>query len=131
MVQLNIGNRWRSSEASLRIRWAAHLDQVETGQRIESLLRRQGHPIRFEVFDRSFTLCEPDVPGVKGDPDIAIVLGEAELSLYFVAQRERGALSALSVHESIHDAVRDFLGRAMDNSGPVHVSQTVVLRVPL
>ncbi len=94
MANLTIVNRWRLSEASLRIRWAAHLDQVETAKRIESLLRRQGHPIRFEVFDRSFTLCEPDVPGVKGDPDIAIVLGEAELSLYFVAQRERGALSA-------------------------------------
>ncbi len=130
MATLDLGARWRPPEAALRIRWAAHVDRDETGERIESLLRRQGHPLSYEVFDRRFTLCAPDVPGVQGDPDIAIVLGEAEFSLFFVAQRERGALSALSVHEAIHDAVRDFLGRAMDHSSPAHVSQTVVLRVP-
>ena len=37
---------------------------------------------------------------------------DAEHGLFMVAQRERGVLSFVSVHESIHDAAVDLLSRA-------------------
>lgn len=112
MRPLLLTNRWTNLSNSLRIRVASLVDRAETARRIEALLRQHGDPIAYEVFDREFKLCAPDMPGVSGDPDIAIVIGDAEHDLFFVAQRERGALSSLSVHESIHDALRDVLGRA-------------------
>lgn len=126
MRQLLLANRWTNLSNSLRIRVAGLVDRAETARRIEALLRQHGDPIAYEVFDRDFKLCAPDVPGVNGDPDIAIVIGDAEHDLFFVAQRERGALSALSVHESIHDALRDFLGRAIGTAGPASVSNLLV-----
>lgn len=112
MPLLTLANRWTNLSNSLRIRSAGLVDRAESARRIEALLTQHGDPIAYEVFDREFMLCAPDVPGVSGDPDIAIVIGDAEHDLFFVAQRERRALSSLSVHESIHDALRDFLGRA-------------------
>lgn len=127
-MAVDIDNRWRGLASSLRRRWAERVDRDQTAMRIEALLRAHGHPIAFEVFERHFILCEPQVPGVQGDPDIAIVLGDAEFDLFFVAQRERGALSGVSVHESVHDAVRDFLGRAMGGTGGSYVHGSVVHR---
>jgi len=112
MPLLTLANRWTNLSNSLRIRSAGLVDRAESARRIEALLTQHGDPVAYEVFDREFVLCAPDVPGISGDPDIAIVIGDAEHDLFFVAQRERGALSSLSVHESIHDALRDFLGRA-------------------
>lgn len=116
MHPLSLANRWTGPSNSLRIRVARLVNRAQTAQRIEALLRHQGDPIAYEVFDRTFILCEPELPGVKGDPDIAIVIGDAEHDLFFVAQRERGGLSSISVHEAIHDAVRDFLRRATGNN---------------
>lgn len=110
---LTLAGRWTHSGNSLRIRWAGMVDREATAARIEAVLREHGAAIAYEIFDRQFCLCAPDIPGVAGDPDIAIVLGNAEFDLFFVAQRERGGLSAVSVHESLEDAVRDALGRAM------------------
>lgn len=119
-------NRWTGPSNSLRIRVARSLDRVETSARIEALLRSKGAAIAYEVFDRDFVLCEPHLPGVQGDPDIALVIGDAEHDLFFVAQRERGGLSFLSVHEAIHDALRDFLGRAMGAESHMHLSGVIV-----
>lgn len=123
---LTLTNRWTGISNSLRIRSAALVDRPETARRIEALLRAHGDPIAYEVFDREFVLCEPHLPGVSGDPDIAIVIGDAEHCLFFVAQRERGGLSSISLHEAIHDAVRDFLGRSMGGAGFAHSSSIIV-----
>jgi hypothetical protein len=128
MPPLPLTNRWTNLSNSLRIRVAKLVDRAETAQRIEILLRRSGHPIAYEVFDRAFILCAPHLPGVSGDPDIAIVIGDAEHDLFFVAQRERGGLSSLSVHESIHDALRDFLGRAIGAIGLSSVSDVIAMK---
>ncbi len=130
MPHLDLGARWRSTESSLRVRWAAHLDQADAARRIESLLRMHGHPISFEVFDRRFTLCEPQVPGVQGDPDIAVVLGEAECRLFYVAQRERGALSALFRPRSHPRCGTRLSGRAIGSTGPDYASEAVTHRDP-
>ncbi|MBN8533009.1 MAG: hypothetical protein J0L51_02865 [Rhizobiales bacterium] len=121
-------NRWTGSSNSLRIRVARELDRAGTSGRIEAVLRAHGAPIAYEVFDRDFVLCEPHLPGVQGDPDIALVIGDAEHELFFVAQRERGGLKFLSVHEAIHDAVRDFLGRAMGAESHMHISGVIATR---
>lgn len=125
MNPLPISNRWTGASSSLRIRVARAIDRAETARRIEALLREHGAPIAYEVFDREFVLCEPHLPGVQGDPDIASVIGDAEYDLFFVAQRERGGLSSISVHESLHDAVRDFLGRSIGPSGVQHASSVI------
>lgn len=108
MTPLSLSNRWTNPSNNLRIRWAQAVDQGVTATRIESLLRRHGAPMAYEVFDRQFCLCAPELPDVAGDPDIALVLGEAEFKLFFVAQRERGGLGSISIHEAVHDAIRDF-----------------------
>ncbi len=123
MVNLTIVNRWRLSEASLRIRWAAHLDQVETAKRIESSCAcrdiRSGSRSSIEASPCANRTSRES----RAIPTSRSSSARRKLSLYFVAQRERGALSAVSVHE-IHPRCRArFLGRAMDNSGPGHVSQ--------
>lgn len=128
MIPLSLTNRWTGISSSLRIRVSQLVDRPETARRIESLLRQRGHPIAYEVFDREFILCEPQLPGVQGDPDIAIVIGDAEFDLFFVAQRERGGLSSISVHEKIHDALQDFLGRAMGASDPSTVSRALAMK---
>lgn len=125
MTPLSLTNRWTGLPSSLRIRVARLVDRSETTRRIETLLREHGDPITYEIFDHRFMLCEPDLPGVQGDPDIAIVIGDAEHDLFFVAQRERGGLSAISVHEAVDDAVRDFLGRVMGRAGHSHVSGVI------
>lgn len=122
MIPLPIANRWIGISNNLRMRVARSVDRAETARRIEALLREHGAPIAFEVFDREFVLCEPHLPGVKGDPDIAIVLGDAEFELFFVAQRERGGLNAVSVHETIHDALGNFLVKAIGPGGLKHVA---------
>lgn len=126
MHPLSLANRWIGPSNSLRIRVARLVNRAQTAQRIEALLRQQSDPIAYEVFDRAFILCEPELPGVKGDPDIAIVIGDAEYDLFFVAQRERGGLSSISVHEAIHDAVRDFLRRATGNTNCAESSALIV-----
>ncbi len=78
---------------NLRIRVSRLIDRPETARRIESLLRQHGHPIAYEVFDREFVLCEPHLAGVQGDPDIAVVIGDAEYDMFFVPSA-RGAGSA-------------------------------------
>jgi hypothetical protein len=128
MPPLSLANRWTNLSNSLRIRVAGLVDRPETARRIEALLRQHGDPIAYEVFDREFALCAPDLPGVSGDPDIAIVIGDADHHLFFVAQRERGGLRALSVHESVHDALRDFLGRAIGAHGPALVSDVLAMK---
>ena len=130
MHPLTLTNRWTGISNSLRIRVAGLVDRPETARRIEALLRQQGHPIAYEVFDRAFILCAPHLPGVSGDPDIAIVIGDAEHDLFFVAQRERGGLSSISVHEAIHDALRDFLGRAIGAAGLSAVSGLIARKDP-
>lgn len=130
MHPLTLTNRWTGISNSLRIRVAGLVDRPETARRIEALLRQQGHPIAYEVFDRAFILCAPHLPGVSGDPDIAIVIGDAEHDLFFVAQRERGGLSSISVHEAIHDALRDFLGRAIGAAGLSAVSGLIGRKDP-
>ena len=97
---------------SLAARLSARLDRAALAGRIEALLRDHGAPIAYEVFGREFLLCAPALPGVRGDPDVALVLGDAEHALFVVAQRERGGLSFVSVHESIRDAAVDLFSRA-------------------
>lgn len=126
MTPITLTNRWVGLSNSLRLRVARAIDRAETAKRIEALLREHGAPIAYEVFDREFVLCEPHLPGVVGDPDIALVIGDAEHELFFVAQRERGGLSGLSVHESLHDAIRNFLGQAIGPSGLMHVAGLIV-----
>lgn len=101
--------RW---PASLAARLSARLDRAALTARIAALLRDHGAPIRYELFGRDILLCAPALPEVVGDPDIALVLGDAVQGLFVVAQRERGALSCVSVHEAIHDAAADLLSRA-------------------
>jgi hypothetical protein len=115
---LPIANRWTGLSHSLRVGLARRVDRAETARRIEELLRASGPPLAYEVFDRSFDLCPPGTPGPSGYPDITIVIGDAEHDLFFVAQRERGALGRVSVHESIHDAADDFMRRATGANGP-------------
>jgi hypothetical protein len=128
MPPLIITNRWTGVANSSRMRLASLVDRPETSRRIEALLRQVGANVAYEVFDRDFTLCAPDLPGVAGDPDIALVIGNAEHDLFFVAQRERGGLSAISIHEAIHDAVGDFIRRAVGAAGNSHVAGIVALR---
>jgi hypothetical protein len=130
MPPLILTNRWTGISNSLRIRVARLVDRPETARRIEALLRQHGHPIAYEVFDREFILCEPALPGVIGDPDIAMVIGDAEHDLFFVAQRERGGLSSISVHEGIHNALRDFLGRTIGAAGPSSASSVLAMKDP-
>jgi hypothetical protein len=101
--------RWPDSLAA---RLSARLDRAALALRIEALLRDHGAPIGYALFGREILLCAPALPGVSGDPDIALVLGDAEHGLFVVAQRERGGLSFVSVHEAIHDAAADLLSRA-------------------
>ena len=89
------------------------LDRVAVAARLEALLREQGAPIAYQVFGREFLLCAPALPGVQGDPDIMLVLGDAQHDLFFVAQVERGGLSDVSTHDGIHAALGDFLRRAV------------------
>ncbi|MCU0883591.1 MAG: hypothetical protein MUC44_01375 [Beijerinckiaceae bacterium] len=126
MPPLLLTNRWTSTYSSLRIKVARQLDRPATALKIEALLRQHGHPVAYEVFDHDFVLCEPHLPGVRGDPDIAIVIGDAEHDLFFVAQRERGGLGFVSVHEAIGQALRDFLDRAMGSTSHPHVAAVIV-----
>lgn len=126
MFPLPLSRRWTGPSNSLRVRVARLVDRPGTARHLETLLREHGHPIAYEVFDRAFVLCAPALAGVPGDPDIALVIGDAEHDLFFVAQRERGGLGSISVHEAIHDAVRDFLGRAIGASGPPHAPGVIV-----
>ena len=128
MAPLQLSNRWTNLSNSLRIRWAEAVDREVTAVRIERLLEGHGAPLAYEVFGRAFCLCAPDLPNVAGDPDIAIVLGDAEHQLFFVAQRERGGLDSISIHESINDAVRDFLGRAMGAKAFEHLAGLVAMK---
>jgi hypothetical protein len=114
---LRLGSRWTGGAraGSLSARMARALDRPRLARGLEEALRRHGAPIGYEVFGHRFLLCAPDAPGVAGDPDLAVVLGDAEDDLFFVAVRERGALGSLSVHESVLDAVADFIGRAADS----------------
>ncbi len=112
-LRYSIGNRWTSTFREPGRRMARALDRAAVSRRLEALLRREGEPIAYEVFGRRFVLCEPEVPGVQGDPDIMLILGDAEHDLFIVAQQERGALSAVSGHENIHLALGDFLLRAL------------------
>jgi hypothetical protein len=125
MPALPLAHRWTNLSNSLRVRVSLLVDRPRTARRIQLVLREHGAPIAYEVFEQAFALCEPSLPGVRGDPDIALVIGDAEHDLFFVALRERGALSSLSVHEAIHDAVRDFLGRAIGPAGHAHVARVI------
>jgi hypothetical protein len=127
---LTVKDRWTGLSNSLRIRTARMVDRPETARRIEALLRQSGHPIAYEVFDCAFVLCAPHLPGVQGDPDISIVIGDAEHDLFYVAQRERGGLSFVSVHEAIHDALRDFLWRSTGTSGTLNGSALLAMKDP-
>ena len=126
-LPLPIANRWTGLSNSLRVRLARQVDRAETARRIEALLRENGPPLAYEVFDRSFDLCPPGTPGPSGFPDITVVIGDAEHDLFFVAQRERGALRRVSVHESILDAADDFMRRATDDAGPSESGRIVAL----
>ncbi len=127
---LPIAGRWTGLSNSLRVRLAQRLDRAETARRIEALLREIGAPLAYEVFGRSFDLGADAPFGAWGFPDITIVIGDAEFDLFFVAQRERGALGRISVHESINDAVDDFMRRATDTVGPWGSKRLVVFDDP-
>ncbi len=123
---LSIADRWTGPSNSLRIRSARRVNRAETARAIEALLREIGPPLAYEVFDLSFDLGEPGPPGAPSYPDITLVVGDAQFDLFFVAQRERGALGRISVHESIHDAVDDFMRRATDAAGPWRSGRIVI-----
>lgn len=108
-------NRWTSTFRAPGRRMARALDRSAVAGRVEALLRERGHPIAYEVFGRRFVLCEPALRGVHGDPDILIILGDAEHDLFLVAQQERAALSDVSAHETIRAALGDFLLRALSS----------------
>ena len=108
-VPYPIASRWPND---LSMRWSARLDRPRLAQRFEALLRLHGAPIAYELFGRDILLCDPAVPGVAGDPHITLVLGDAEHGLFLVAQRERGSLFYVSVHEAIEDAACDLFVRA-------------------
>ncbi|MCZ8315141.1 hypothetical protein [Phreatobacter sp.] len=127
---LPIANRWTGLSNSLRVRCARSVNRAETARALEALLREIGPPLAYDVFDRSFDLGEPGTPGAPSYPDITIVIGDAEHDLFFVAQRERGALGRVSVHESIHDAADDFMRRATDAVGPWSSARIVVFGSP-
>ncbi len=109
-----LDQRWPGTAAGAAParRLAQRLDRARLAQGLEALLRAHGAPIAYELFGRHLLLCAPALPGVAGDPDIALVLADAEHGLFMVAQRERGGLSFVSVHEAIHDAAVDLLSRA-------------------
>ncbi len=106
---MKLASRWPNAMA---MRMSARLDRPALARGIEALLRPHGGAIAYEVFGRGFLLCAPEVPGVEGDAGIALVLDDAEHGLFLVAQRERGGLSFVSVHEAIHDATADLFSRA-------------------
>ncbi len=118
---LTITNRWTGISNDFRVRLARLVNRDETARRTEALLRQIGAPVAYEVFGHEFALCSPAFP------DIAFVIGDAEHDLFFVAQRERGALGRISVHESVHDAADDFLGRATDSVGRSHIPKIIAL----
>lgn len=102
------GTRWPGSPGGVALsrRLAPRLDRAALARGLEALLRVHGAPIAYELFGHCFA---PDRPG---DPDVALVLADAEHDLFMVGQCERGGLSFVSVHEAIHDAATDLLVRA-------------------
>ena len=100
---------WHGPSARL----ARSLDRAALVGRLEAVLRRDGAPIAYELFGNGLLLCAPALPDVPGDPDVALVIGDATMDRFFVAQRERGGLGALAVHEGIASALGDFLLRAV------------------
>jgi len=95
-------------DTALARRMARTLDRVALAARLRAVLAVHGAPLGYEVFGQDFVL------GGEARPEIAIVIGDAEHDLFFVAQRERGALDAISVHEGAIAAVADFLGRGAE-----------------
>ena len=110
---LDVMARWNRPLDTPASRLAAGFDRLLLAERIHKVLESWGAPVHYEIFNRRIVLDAPSLPGRQVDPEIALVLGDARGGLLFVGQREGGALGAVSVHETLVDALRDFLGRAM------------------
>lgn len=105
---------WRSPWRAPVGRMAQQQDRAHIGQRVEAALRRFGAPIAYEVFDRSFVLCESTLPRLAGEPDIGILLADATGDRFAVGVRERGAIKELAVHDLLRTALGDFLARSIE-----------------
>ncbi len=110
---LDVMARWNRPLGTPASRLSAGFDRALLAARIRKVLDSWGAPVVYEIFDQRIVLDAPSLPGRQADPEIALAIGDAQGGLLFVAQRERGALGAVSVHETLPDALRDFLGRAM------------------
>ena len=107
-ILLSLSGLWHQPPTELRRRWARLVDIDTVRSALFKILRAEGSPITFDVFNEVITL---------GDDDIAIVIGQGEWDTFFVAQRERGGLSDISIHSGAERAVADFLGRALSEPG--------------
>lgn len=123
---LPITGRWTGLSNGLRVRLARRFNRAETARRIEALLRQTGAAVAYDVFEHRFDLGVYNTRAASEYPDITLVIGDAEFELFFVAQRERGALGHVSVHESIHDAADDLIRRATESVGRLSLSGIIV-----
>ncbi len=122
-IPLGLDRLYHAAETDPRRIWTRLIDRDALRERLSNTLREAGHPIAFEVFGEKLVL---------GDDDVTIVIGEAEWDTMFVAQRERGALSCISVHASGERAVSDFLARALADPGECErLAGRIVHRLPL
>jgi hypothetical protein len=122
ILPLALERLWHQPPHDLRRRWSRLIDRDALRGDLLALLRIDGQPIAYEVFSEKLAL---------GDEDIAIVIGDAEWDTIYVAQRERGALSAISVHSSGERAVSDFLGRALTMPGETEaLAARLIRRLP-
>ncbi|HRE19912.1 MAG TPA: hypothetical protein PKW21_02620 [Rhabdaerophilum sp.] len=122
-IPLGLDRLYHATETDPRRVWTRLIDRETLRERLSRVLRETGHPIAFEIFGEKLVL---------GDDDVAIVIGEAEWDTVFVAQRERGALSNISIHASGERAVCDFLARALSDPGECErIAGRIVRRHPL
>lgn len=122
-IPLGLDRLYHAGDTDPRRIWARLIDRDALRERLSNILREAGHPIAFEVFGEKLVL---------GDDDVALVIGEAEWDTIFVAQRERGALSSISIHASGERAVCDFLARALSDPGECErLASRIVRRHPL
>lgn len=122
-IPLGLDRLYHAAETDPRRVWTRLIERDALRERLSRILREAGHPIAFEVFGDRLVL---------GDDDVTIVIGDAEWDTIFVAQRERGALSSISIHASGERAVCDFLARALSDPGECErIAGRTILRHPL
>lgn len=112
MTPFDHGAYWRSTWRSSTARLARQVDRPRIAARVEIAMGRFGAAVGHDVFGRRFLLCAPALPGVPGDAEMEIVLGDAADDLFVVHVRERAATKAVAIHELFSTALADYLARA-------------------